>query len=83
MSSLWIIDLACNKYTNKSLPFLALAEIGKYAQNHKQKQLKHLKHQTSLAHVEDVSYVERGSRKKKWTKHVLSKVRIKRSVRYR
>jgi hypothetical protein len=69
----WICDLACLIYTNKRLPDNCLHIISSYLKNYKVYKKK--------KEISDYEMIEKSSHKK--TKKLLSKVRIKRSFRWR
>ena len=79
-SSLWLCDLACRKLTGTPLPHLPMWIIASDLDRlNKQDVIKFEK--PELKSEDEI--IIKGSRKKKWTKHILTKYRIKRAFRHR
>ena len=76
---MWLCDLACFVHTGKTLPALAMVRIWQFTE----KLNRHRRHNTQDTVAMEESIVVKGARKAKWTKHVLTKYRMKQAFRYR
>lgn len=77
---MWLCDLACQKHTGKSLPVHILAEIWRITA----KLNRHARNQPHGSDRDvDVSIVPKGAKKGKWTRHVVTKYRIRQAFGYR
>ena len=87
---LWLCDAACRTLTGETLPQLPLAIIREYVMLMELADLKGARSRRSRGangpkgeDDSDVAIVPKGARKKKWTKHVVTKHRIKQAFRWR
>jgi len=76
-SLLWLVDLAAIKHIGQPLPDLCMSIIAKRVGRAK------IPKPPKVTVTLEREIVIRGSRKKKWAHHTLTKYRIKRAFRWR